>query len=424
MPAMKIVHPICCGMDIHKKLIVATIARTGPDGVTTYSQRQFSTMHPDLVRLRDWLVSENCPVACMESTGKYWIPIWSVLEEKVTLTLAHPKYTKAIRGKKTDSKDSKWIADLFKHDLVPNSFIPPAPIRAMREIFRYRYKLVCVRTGEKNRIQNSMTVSSIRIDNVVSDPFGKSARSLMDAILGSGGDFDPKACGLYLEKGLKKKEKEIRESLEGMDLRDEQSVKMQLAYGHLDYLDSMIGRTVDALDLLAKPHEAIIASLMTIPGMSRISAIGITSEIGTDMDAFADAEHLASWAGLTPACNESANKKKSVRISKAGTIIKPLLVQVANAAVRCKDEPYYAVKYERLKRRRGHKKAIIAIARMILVACYHMVRNGETFDPTDIDRKTKCPKYVKASVRSPEEMVEFLTGMGYKVEAPVQSAIC
>ena len=182
---MKIVHPICCGVDVHKNSLVATIATTNKDGVTTYLQKSFSTLNPDLYAFRNWLLAHNCKDVRMESTGKYWIPAFNVLEEFVHVVLTHPKYVRAIKGQKTDKKDSKWIADLFKHDMVRASFIPPKDIRACREISRYRFKLVYMKASEKNRYQNSMTLSNISLASVLSDSFGKTAQGLMEHYLAS-----------------------------------------------------------------------------------------------------------------------------------------------------------------------------------------------------------------------------------------------
>ena len=172
---LKIVYPICCGMDVHKSFIVACIASTNEQGVTTYKSKRFSTFTGNLRRCAAWLATNNCKDVCMESTGKYWIPIYNILERTCNIVLAHPKYVKAIRGKKTDKRDAKWIADIFKHNLVAGSFIPPADIRQLRDLFRYRWKLTNFATGEKNRAQNCLTVSNFKLDDVFSDVFGKAA---------------------------------------------------------------------------------------------------------------------------------------------------------------------------------------------------------------------------------------------------------
>ena len=181
--ALKIVYKICCGIDVHKTFVVACIASTDSKGVTTYESHRFSTYTKGLKDLLQWLLNRNCKDVCMESTGKYWIPVYNVLENDCTIVLAHPKYVKAIRGKKTDKKDAKWIADLFKHDLVAGSFMPPADIRQLRDLMRYRFKLTCFKSSEKNRLQNCLTVSNIQLGNVVSDTFGKSAQAILDKLL-------------------------------------------------------------------------------------------------------------------------------------------------------------------------------------------------------------------------------------------------
>lgn len=187
---LKIVYPVCCGMDVHKSFVVACIASTNDHGVTTYRSGRFSTFTGDLRRLAAWLHAHSCTDVCMESTGKYWIPIYNILESSYRITLAHPKYVKAIRGKKTDKKDAKWIADIFKHGLVCGSFIPPADIRQLRDLMRYRAKLTGFSTGEKNRAQNCLTVSNIKLDDVFSDVFGKTASAITQRLLENDAPFD------------------------------------------------------------------------------------------------------------------------------------------------------------------------------------------------------------------------------------------
>ena len=413
---MKIVYPICCGMDIHKKIIVATIATTNAQGVTTYEQETFSTFSSDVIKLRDWMIERNCRDACMESTGKYWIPSWNILELEIHLVIDHPKYTKAIKGKKTDIKDSKWIADLFKHDLIPASFIPPKDIREMRDLSRYRYKLTYIKVSEKNRIKNCFTMSNIRIDSVVTDPFGKTAKLIMTDIL-ENPDFKVEDVTKHLQKSLKNKEEEIKEALQDVNVTNDQHIKMTVAYKHMDEIDMHIAEIEKALDERASKYDNFITLLSTIPGLQRRSIISILSETGVDMTQFVNSKHFTSWAGLAPTNNESANKKKSVRISHAGVYLKPLLVQVALNSIRDKSNNYFTTKYNILKKRRGHKKAIIAIARMILVCIYHILLTGETFKPYDFDELSN-PVFKEQSASKPLseiEAVELLQSLGYTV---------
>ena len=236
---MKIIHKICCGMDVHKDIIVATIATTNSDGITTYLQRTFTSQNPDLLKLKRWLKDNNCNNVAMESTGKYWIPIFNVLEDEINLGIVHPKYTKAIKGKKTDKKDSKWIADLFKHDLLKFSFIPPKEIRELRELSRYRIKLVNMRSSERNRYQNCLTVSNIGLASILTDVFGKSSKAIMKEVLSSNVIDDDKIISL-LSKKSKSKASLVLDSLKGSKIESDQRMKMNISSNHVEELNQHI----------------------------------------------------------------------------------------------------------------------------------------------------------------------------------------
>lgn len=416
---MRIVRPICCGADIHKDLIVATIAATNQDGITEYIQSSFSSQNFDLVRLKAWLIEHHCFEIAMESTGKYWIPVFNVLEGEIKVFVVHPKYTKAIKGKKTDKKDSKWIADLFKHDLLKFSFIPPKEIRELRELSRYRIKLIAMRSSERNRYQNSMTISNIGLASILSDPFGKSSRAVMKEVVRSSSVTEEKISKL-LERNAKKKVKEVLHSLEGSHIESDQRLKMNIASQHMDQIDSHVRRLETEMAIRCIPYATLINLLLDIPGISYLSAMTIIAEIGTDMSVFETSKQLSCWAGLAPANNESANKKKSVRISKAGSYLKPLLVQCALAAINSKFNPYYRIKYNRIKKRRGHKKAIIAIARMILVNIYHILSTGEVYSPCDMEQIIN-PKPVK-KVMTIQNAIEFLQSQGFDTSKLISSS--
>ena len=416
---MRIVRPICCGADIHKDLIVATIATTNQDGITEYIQSSFSSQNFDLVRLKAWLIEHHCFEIAMESTGKYWIPVFNVLEGEIKVFVVHPKYTKAIKGKKTDKKDSKWIADLFKHDLLKFSFIPPKEIRELRELSRYRIKLIAMRSSERNRYQNSMTISNIGLASILSDPFGKSSRAVMKEVMRSSSVTEERISKL-LERNAKKKVKEVLQSLDGSHIESDQRLKMNIASQHMDQIDSHVRRLETEMATRCIPYATLINLLLDIPGISYLSAMTIIAEIGTDMSVFETSKQLSCWAGLAPANNESANKKKSVRISKAGSYLKPLLVQCALAAINSKSNPYYRIKYNRIKKRRGHKKAIIAIARMILVNIYHILSTGEVYSPCDMEQIIN-PKPVK-KVMTIQNAIEFLQSQGFDTSKLISSS--
>ena len=408
---MKIVYPICCGVDVHKTFLVATIITS--NGITAhYSKKRFSTFNNSILQFKQWLIDNNCFDMCMESTGKYWVPVHNLLEDTIRITIANPKWVRAIKGNKDDTKDSKWIGDLFRLGLVPGSYIPQKPIRILREYTRYRSKLVSCKSSEKNRFQNAFTVCNVALDAVVSDMFGKSATNITDYLISSD-SFDPEYCASLLQKSLKKKASSVIESIEGYQITQTQKERIVMVRSHLNYINNSIDKLDKELDKMIKPYESTIELLCTIPGVDRQSAITIISEIGTDMSQFSNSKRLCCWAGLTPGNNESAGKKKSVRITRAGVYLKPALVQVAHAAVKSDKFPYYKIKYERIYKRRGKKRAIIAIARMILTAIYHMFTTGEEFNPCDlykIDMPTEMQN--KQKEKAIKEAVRFLIAQG------------
>ena len=385
---MKVTFQTCCGVDVHKSFLVATIIKTTGGIEPSYQKRRFSTFNNSILEFKKWLLENECLYVCMESTGKYWIPVFNLLEDEINVTIANPKWVKAVKGNKDDTKDSKWIGDLFRLGLVRGSYIPCKKIRILREFTRYRYKLVSCRSSEKNRYQNALTVCNVALDSVVSDIFGKSSTSIIDYLLEqSGTSIDHEMIASKLLKRLKAKEDTVIESIEGYQMTDSQKYRMHLVRAHMDYITAAINDVDSEIESLisSDPDYQNAAELLyTIPGVKHDSAITIISEIGIDMSQFCTSKRLCCWAGLTPGSNESAGKKKSVRITRAGVYLKPALVQCAHAAVKSNKSPYYKKKYESLVKRRGKKRAIIAIARMILTAIFQMLTTGETWNPCDL----------------------------------------
>ena len=385
---MKITFQTCCGVDVHKSFLVATIIKTSSSIEPSYQKRRFSTFNNSILEFKKWLLENECLYVCMESTGKYWIPVFNLLEDEINVTIANPKWVKAVKGNKDDTKDSKWIGDLFRLGLVRGSYIPCKKIRILREFTRYRYKLVSCRSSEKNRYQNAHTVCNVALDSVVSDVFGKSSTSIIDYLLEqSGTSIDHEVIASKLLKRLKAKEDAVIESIEGYQMTDSQKYRMHLVRAHMDYITAAINDVdseIESLIASDPDYENAVELLCTIPGVKYDSAITIISEIGIDMSQFCSSKRLCCWAGLTPGSNESAGKKKSVRITRAGVYLKPALVQCAHAAVKSDKSPYYKKKYESLVKRRGKKRAIIAIARMILTAIFQMLTTGETWNPCDL----------------------------------------
>ena len=376
---LKIIYPNCCGIDVHKTFVVAVVAITDKQGITIYHRKRFSTFTNGLVQLRDWLEYYSCFDVCMESTGKYWIPVFNILEKSCKICLAHPKYVKVIRGKKTDKKDAQWIADLFKHDLVASSFIPPLKIRQLRDLFRYRMKLTQLQVSEKNRYQNCLTWSNLQIASVVSDVFGKSAQAIIQSILDN--PEDKPNIEQLVHKRMKNKVQDLEIAIEG-DVTPEQAEKIRIIKEHYDALAVCKEDLETMIRKLGQEYQEQVKLIQTVPGFKEeLSALRILSEIGADMTVFGTAGKLCSWGGLVPANNESAGKKFSTRISKGGHYLKPFLVQIANAVVKSEKHPELRNKYLKLKKRRGHRKAIIAICRRLLVAIYHVLLKQESYNP-------------------------------------------
>ena len=412
---MKIVFPTCCGVDVHKTFVVATIITTPADSLQPhYQKKRFSTFNSDLNRFADWLLEHNCLDVCMESTGKYWIPVFNILDRRgIQAVIANPKWVKAVKGNKDDAKDSKWIGDLFRLGLVKSSFIPELDIRILRELTRYRYKLTSMKSSEKNRFQNAFTVCNVALDSVVSDMFGVSATAITD-YLASDESFSPDHCVSLLKRSLKKKA--VLESIEGFSIAPEQKERIKIIREHHNFIESLITKVDACVNTMVEKYDSQIDLLCTIPGIERNSAITIISEIGVNMGQFTSSKRLCCWAGLAPGSNESAGKKKSVRISRAGVYLKPILVQVAHAAVKDKNNPYYALKYERIAKRRGKKRAIIAIARMILTAIYSMFSTGELWNPADL-YKIDMPEHLKEQqlAKAIKQATRFLEKQGLSV---------
>lgn len=413
MSKLKIVYPICCGMDVHRDFVIACIASTNAQGVTSYSSKRFSTFSESLRELRDWLAEQNCKDVCMESTGKYWFPVHNVLEKTCNVVVSHPKFVKAIKGKKTDKKDAQWIADLFKHDLVRGSFIPPEDIRQLRDLCRYWCKLTSYSTGEKNRAQNCLTVSNLKLDSVFSDVFGKSASAIINHMLENPVEhFD---VATFVDGRCKTPINEIQAAVDG-SFNESQAEKLKIIREHMDDLEKLKALLESQILTLAEPYIHQINLICTVPGVSEpMTAIRIIGEIGTDMTQFESSKHLCSWAGLTPQNNESAGKKKTTRIGKAGQYIKPILIQCACAACnpRSTKQPEILQKFQQLKKRRGSKKARVAIARRLLTAIYQMLLKDEVYSPYVAPVAETMPEQ---RVLSQEQALALLRAKGYVIQ--------
>ena len=308
--SFKIFRKNCCGLDVHKTWIYACIGITDTNGRTDYKQTRFSSFSKGLKELFDWLAKYHCTEVCMESTGKYWIPVFNVLEKaSASVILSHPQYTKPQKGNKTDRKDAKWICDLFMCDMIKPSFIPPADIRHLRDLVRYRFKLICMITGEKNRAQNCLTVSNLKLDDVFTDVFGKSSRSITEYILEHPGDlFDVTP---FVDRRCKTPIEEIPSAVDGA-ISPEQAVKLRQCLNHIDELEKHLEEIEQEILRLSDKYQAALDLIRTAPGFDKnpMTAIQVLSEIGGDMSVFPSAKHLVSWAGCCPR-NDQSNKKSN-----------------------------------------------------------------------------------------------------------------
>jgi len=410
----KIIRFNCCGLDVHKTWIFACIGITDANFRTEYFEARFSSFPKDLRQLAAWLQKYGCTEVCMESSGKYWIPVFNALETTCKVTLAHPKYTKPQKGNKTDRKDARWICDLFMCNMIKPSFIPPPDIRHLRDLIRYRTKLTNMLTSEKNRAQNCLTVSSLKLDDVFSDVFGKSARSITEYILAHPGEKFNVAP--FVDKRCKTPIDQIQDAVDGA-ICPEQAVKLRECLNHIDELNTHQDRIEQEIFTLVKPYSVHLNLIRTVPGMNKdpMTAILILSEIGSDMSVFPTAKNLVSWAGCCPRNDKSAKHVKSTRISQAGSYLKPRLVQVANALLNSKDHPEIRERYRRIKSHRGHKKAIIAVCKMLLTAIWNILSTGEAYNASGYLIQTPRPTD-ETKVLTQKQALELLRLRGYVIK--------
>ena len=410
----KIIRFNCCGLDVHKTWIFACIGITDANFRTEYFEARFSSFPKDLRKLSSWLQEHGCSEVCMESSGKYWIPVFNALETTCKVTLAHPKYTKPQKGNKTDRKDARWICDLFMCGMIKPSFIPPPDIRHLRDLIRYRTKLTNMLTSEKNRAQNCLTVSSLKLDDVFTDVFGKSARSITEYILAHPGEKFNVAP--FVDKRCKTPINQIQDAVDGA-ICPEQAVKLRECLNHIDELNTHRERIEQEILTLVEPYSAHLDLIRTVPGMNKdpMTAILILSEIGSDMSVFPTAKHLVSWAGCCPRNDQSAKYVKSTRVSQAGSYLKPRLVQVANALLKSKDHPEITERYRRIKSHRGHKKAIIAVCKMLLTAIWNILSTGEAYNASGYLILAPRPTD-EAKVLTQKQALELLRLRGYVIK--------
>jgi transposase len=404
--AMNVLYEQCCGLDIHKRIVVACVIVPGPGGQPVKEVRSFGTMTDDLLRLADWLVANGVTHVAMESTGVYWKPIWNLLEEQFALVLVNARHVKAVPGRKTDAKDCEWLADLLHHGLLRPSFVPDRPQRELRELTRYRTSLVQERSAEVNRLQKTLEGANIKLGDVATDIMGLSSRQMLAALVG--GETDAAALAQLAQGRLRDKLPALERALAGR-VGSHQRFLLAQQLAHIDFLDAAIGEVSAEIAERLRPFDAQLERLATIPGVGRRTAEVLLAEIGTDMRRFSTSGHLASWAGMCPGNDESAGKRRSGKTRKGSPWLRSILIEAARAAGRTK-RTYLAAQYHRLAARRGTKRAAVAVGHTILVIAYRLLSEGDVY-------RELGDRYFDERDRHAVErrLVARLEGLGYTV---------
>jgi transposase len=403
---MEVLYERCAGLDVHKDVVVACM-RVQRGGRPERELRRFSTMTKGLLELSEWLSSHQCTHVAMEATGVYWKPVWHVLEGSFELVLANAMHIRNVPGRKTDVNDATWIADLMAHGLIRGSFVPPAPVQEMRDLTRTRKQLVREVAQHIQRIQKTLEDANVKLDSVLSDVVGMSGRAILDAIVE--GKTDLKELAALASTRVKASPEQLREALRGR-VTDHHRFLLKLHLGQIDALDAAVREVEARMGKALLPFRAQIDLLLTIPGVKRTTAETIAAEIGFDMTRFPTAGHLVSWAGLCPRMDESAGKRRSTRTRPSAQWLKPMLVQAAWAASR-KKGTYPQAQFQRLRARRGGKKAAVAVAASILTAAFHMLRDGTAYQDlgsTYFDTRNKA-KVTKRLLRRLEDLGVHVT---------------
>lgn len=403
---MEAVYERCCGLDVHKKSVVACRIVPGPDRRPETEIRTFETMTDDLLALSAWLSEAGVTHVAMESTGVYWKPVWNVLEADFELILANPRQVKARRRRKTDVEDSEWLADMLRHDQIEPSFVPSREQRELRELTRYRTSLVRERSAEVNRLQKTLEGANVKLASVASDLQGRSAREMLEGLVA--GETDLAALADLARGKLRSKISELKRALHGRFAPHQRFLLVQ-QLAHIDSLDSHIAEVEAEIEARMQLYADEVARLDTIPGVGPTAAYEMVAELGVDMSKFGTAQRCASWTKMAPGMNESAGKRHSGRTGKGNRWIRSTLVQAAHASSRTKT--YIASQYHRIAGRRGRKKAAVAVGHSILIIAYHILSNpGMVYQDLGVNYLDQRRKQ-----RLTQTLVKRLQGLGFYV---------
>jgi transposase len=372
---MDILHRCCAGLDVHKKTVVACVRRFDAAGQARQEVRTFGTMTCDLLALSDWLVEQGVEQVALESTGVYWKPVFNLPEGRLAVLLVHAQHLKQVPGRKTDVKDCAGIAQLLQHGLLRARFVPPQPIRELRDRTRQRAQLVAEKATAANRIQKVLEDANIKLASVATDVLGVSGRDMLEAIIA--GEDDAEQLADKARRRLRKKVPQLQTALRGR-VTDHHRFQLRVLLDHVAHLEGLIGRLGARIEEVMAPFAEAVERLTTIPGVEQRAAETVIAEIGPDRNQFPTAGHLASWAGTCPGNNESAGKRRSGRTTKGSRWLRQVLTQAAWAASHTKDT-YLSAQYRRLAARRGKKRALVALGHTLLVIMYHLLKDGTTY---------------------------------------------
>ena len=373
---MDVVLTHCAGLDVHQATVVATVRVPGATpGSRLMVTETFGTMTPDLVALREWLQAYGVTQVALESTGVYWKPVYYVLEDAFTMLLINMRVLQRVPGRKTDVQDSEWLAQLLECGLLRSSFVPPPPIRELRDLTRYRVHQVQDRAREINRLCKVLEDAGVKLSTVASDVLGASGRAMLNALVA--GTTDPTVLADLARGKLRRKLPALRRALQGR-FRAHHAFLLQQGLAKIDYLDDVIEQLTTEIDTRLGPFAATLTALDTIPGINRIGAVSLVAETGGDMQRFPDAAHLCSWGAMCPGQDESAGKRRSGKTRKGNRYLRATLIQAGLAASRARGTALQAL-YARVKRHRGHKKAVVAVGHQILEIAFYIMRDGVNY---------------------------------------------
>jgi transposase len=371
----------CAGLDVHQATVVATVRVPREGGSRQMRTETFGTMTADLWALREWLQAYGVTHVALESTGVYWKPVYYILEDAFTLLLINMQELKRVPGRKTDVKDSEWLAQLLECGLLKASFVPPPPIRELRDLTRYRVQQVRDRAQEVNRLCKVLEDSGLKLTSVLTDVMGVSGRAMLAGLVD--GTTDPAVLAELARGRLRTKLPALRRALQGR-FRRHHAFLIEQILAKVDFLDETLDRLSAEIDERLAPFEPMLTALDTIPGIDRIGAISIVAETGGDMTRFPTAGHLCSWGAMCPGQNESAGKRRSGKTRKGNRYLRATLIQAALGAIHKKGSALQA-RYHRVKRHRGHKKAVVAVGHQILEIAYYVMHSGVTYDELGAD---------------------------------------